>query len=274
MPMSQSISHMVFLGIKYLLDVILQVKIFLHGNKLLLNHDHLGKIYSCDQTNVSEPDVTLMSAWYVDENAKVSEENQLIEEYCATFSKNSGSCCLDKPSENCCSIAKSNQDSWLQELESIADESFERVPMSKDLKESWHSNANLMYLDESIADESFERVPMSKDLNESWHSNANLMYLDRERPEKNCSDLDSQWSEFMKIEPWWHSADKDDIASFISRRSSSHIRTRDLPEPQALHFEKGPDNFVSCFDQVKNKWQIQRRRFCVWPTVLKEKMQD
>ncbi|XP_073032268.1 uncharacterized protein [Primulina eburnea] len=125
--------------------------------------------------------------------------------------------------------------------------------MSKDLKESWHSNANLMYLDESIADESFERVPMSKDLKESWHSNANLMYLHRERPEKNCSDLDSQWSEFMKIEPWWHSADKDDVASFISRRSSSHIRTRDLPEPQALHFEKGSDNFLSCFDQVKEQ---------------------
>ncbi|XP_073273886.1 uncharacterized protein [Primulina huaijiensis] len=94
---------------------------------------------------------------------------------------------------------------------------------------------------------------MSKDLKESWHSNANLMYLDRERPEKNCSDLDSQWSEFMKIEPWWHSADKDDLASFISRRSSSHIRTRDLPEPQALHLEKGSDNFVNYFDLVKEQ---------------------
>ncbi|XP_073145138.1 uncharacterized protein [Henckelia pumila] len=195
---------------------------FWHGNKLLLNRENLGKIYCCDETNVSEPDVTLLSARYVDENAKLSGENQLIEGYCTTFSRNSTAFSLDKPSKNCCSNAKSDQDSWLQELESIADESFERAPMSKDMEESWHSNAN-------------------------------LMYSDCERPEKNCSDLDSQWSELTKTEPWWHSADKDDVASFISRRSFSHIRNCDLPEPQALHFEKGSGNGVNCYDQVKER---------------------
>lgn len=212
---------------------------FLHDNKLLLllNDENLGKSCSCDQTtNVSEPDVTLLSTRYVNKNAKVSGENQLIEEYCATFSKNSAAFCLDKPSKNCCSNAKSDQDGWLEELESIADESFERAPMSKDMKESWHPNTN-------------------------------LMYLDCERPEKNCSDLDSQWSELTKIEPWWHSADKDDVASFISRKSSSHIINCDLPEPQTLHFEKRSDNGVNCFDQVKeqmanNKAKVLRVANC------------
>ncbi|XP_073017060.1 uncharacterized protein [Primulina eburnea] len=199
---------------------------FLHDNKLLLllKDENLGKSCSCGQTNVSELDVTLFN-----ENAKVSGENQLIEEYCETFSENSAAFCLGKPSKNSCSNAKSDQDRWLRELESIADESFERASMSKDLKESWH--------------------PIT-----------NLIYLDCERSEKNCSDLDSQWSEITKIEPWWHSADKDDVASFISRRSSSHIINCDLPEPQALHFEKGSDNGVNCFDQVKEQMENKKEK--------------
>ncbi|KZV31020.1 hypothetical protein F511_18124 [Dorcoceras hygrometricum] len=206
---------------------------FLHGNKLFLNHEHIGKRYSCNQTNVLESDATLLSARYVDENAEVTGENQLIEEYCTTFPKNSAAFCLDKPSKDCCSNAKSDEDSWLQELESIADESFERAPKSKGMEESWHSNAK-------------------------------LMYLDCERPEKNCSDLDSQWSELTKFEPWWHSADKDDVASFISRRSSSHIRNCDLPEPQAFHFEKGSDNGLNCFDQVKEQMANRKAKvLCV-----------
>ncbi|KAG8390423.1 hypothetical protein BUALT_Bualt01G0081800 [Buddleja alternifolia] len=96
-------------------------------------------------------------------------------------------------------------------------------------------------------------------INDDLLSNAHLMDLDScnsllfERPKKLCSDLDSQWIGLKKIEPWWHTADKGDLASLVSQRSSHYIVNCDLPEVQNTHVVKVSGGYVNYLDQVKDR---------------------
>lgn len=58
--------------------------------------------------------------------------------------------------------------------------------------------------------------------------------------EKACFDLGITWMESDKTEPWWRTADKDELASLVVQKSLEHIENCDLPPPQTIHVRKGP----------------------------------
>ncbi|CAK8544939.1 unnamed protein product [Lathyrus sativus] len=49
------------------------------------------------------------------------------------------------------------------------------------------------------------------------------------------SEPDYSWIEGDKAEPWWRMADRDELASFVSHKSSNHIENCDLPPPKKKH---------------------------------------
>lgn len=58
--------------------------------------------------------------------------------------------------------------------------------------------------------------------------------------EKACFDLEMPWMESDNVEPWWRTADKDELASLVLQKSLGHIENCDLPPPQTMHVRKGP----------------------------------
>lgn len=75
--------------------------------------------------------------------------------------------------------------------------------------------------------------------------------MDVEMSKKLSSDLDSDWIELNKIQPWWQSADKDDIRSKVSQRSVHRISNSDPFGSEAKFMEKISDDYITRFDQVK-----------------------
>ncbi|KAL0452404.1 UNVERIFIED_CONTAM: hypothetical protein Slati_1218500 [Sesamum latifolium] len=81
-----------------------------------------------------------------------------------------------------------------------------------------------------------------------------------ERPKKLSSDMDSDWIGLKKIEPWWHAADQDDLASLVSQTSSAHVRNHDHPGIDSMHSEKVADKCVNCFDQFQGQFRNKERK--------------
>lgn len=55
-------------------------------------------------------------------------------------------------------------------------------------------------------------------------------------PEKPCVDMESPLAKKEKIEPWWRIADKNELASFVAKKSVELFENCDLPRPQRVHF--------------------------------------
>ncbi|KAL2558739.1 uncharacterized protein Fot_03478 [Forsythia ovata] len=66
-------------------------------------------------------------------------------------------------------------------------------------------------------------------------------------------DLDSNWIGIEKIEPWWHAADKVELASLVSQLSFQHINNSNLLKTQSKHFEKDAADCINCFNQDKEQ---------------------
>ncbi|KAI3444393.1 hypothetical protein Pfo_001058 [Paulownia fortunei] len=68
---------------------------------------------------------------------------------------------------------------------------------------------------------------------------------------KNANDLyfdsESSWIGAEKNTPWWRTADTDELASLVARRSLDHIENCDLPRPQNTHVKKDVDVNICCF---------------------------
>lgn len=98
------------------------------------------------------------------------------------------------------------------------------------------------------------RVP-NKEMGESWCVDEDWKDLDpykfsvHEKSEKLCSELDSQWIEVEKNEPWWRTADKDDLTSFVSCKKLDQFENCDLPQPQSKH-QSGPSECTQSFDEA------------------------
>ncbi|KAG8391957.1 hypothetical protein BUALT_Bualt01G0241200 [Buddleja alternifolia] len=60
-------------------------------------------------------------------------------------------------------------------------------------------------------------------------------------------DSESSWIGAEKNNPWWRTADTEELALLVERRSLDHIENCDLPTPQSTHVKKKVDVNVSCF---------------------------
>lgn len=61
-------------------------------------------------------------------------------------------------------------------------------------------------------------------------------------------NLDSAWIGNGKPEPWWRTSDKNELASFVAKKSLDHVENCDLPPPQNMHARKHPYSFIGCLD--------------------------
>lgn len=90
-----------------------------------------------------------------------------------------------------------------------------------------------------------QKSAKNKDMGELWYSDDHLMDLDplnslvSNQSKDISSDLDSQWFRADKSVPWWRTADKDELASFVAQKSLEHIENCDLPRPQTKQFSRG-----------------------------------
>ncbi|XP_022878605.1 uncharacterized protein LOC111396396 isoform X1 [Olea europaea var. sylvestris] len=161
------------------------------------------KCFFHKQVNVLDAEISLC-AGYADGNMKLDVENQLIEDYCSSYSKSDAGFCSDQPLKNCLSHVKNDQDHWMQKLDPIINDNLPKTPVSKNTEE-------------------FQL------------------------------DLDSHWIGFENVEPWWHMAGKDEVASMVSQWSFQHINNSDVLKTPSKHFGKGAANCVNCFNQIKEQ---------------------
>ncbi|KAK8654472.1 hypothetical protein V6N13_128440 [Hibiscus sabdariffa] len=73
-------------------------------------------------------------------------------------------------------------------------------------------------------------------------------------------DLGSPWFGGGKAEPWWRMTDKDELASFVAKKSLDFIENCDLPRPQRMHVRRYSRKCSDCFggDEVSSlAWKSQ-----------------
>ncbi|KAI4337985.1 hypothetical protein L6164_016344 [Bauhinia variegata] len=102
-----------------------------------------------------------------------------------------------------------------------------------------------------------QKTYKKKDEGELLFSDGHLMewdtanFLASERCKTKSSDLESDWIGTEKAGPWWHTAGKDGLASFVAQRSREHMENCDLPRPQVKLFRKNPSVSPKCVDHDK-----------------------
>ncbi|KAK3428526.1 hypothetical protein EUGRSUZ_E00042 [Eucalyptus grandis] len=74
-------------------------------------------------------------------------------------------------------------------------------------------------------------------------------------------DLDSAWTRNGKPEPWWRISDKNELASFVAKKSLDHVENCDLPPPQNMHARKHPYSYIGCLDydevfETSSDWKV------------------
>lgn len=76
---------------------------------------------------------------------------------------------------------------------------------------------------------------------------------------ENLFDMESSWMGGGKTEPWWRTADKDELASLVAQKSLDHVENCDLPPPQAMHVKKGPFASLEIFGQDEMFSSVDRK---------------
>lgn len=94
---------------------------------------------------------------------------------------------------------------------------------------------------EAVIGDALQKKPT---LPEAWMEFDHYKHIVSDEPDKLLSEFESQWIGIKKNEPWWRTADLDDLASFVSQKSLEHFDNCDLPLPQTnktkrLVYEKG-----------------------------------
>ncbi|CAA6661099.1 unnamed protein product [Spirodela intermedia] len=77
----------------------------------------------------------------------------------------------------------------------------------------------------------------------NWKAVDQLISKNSEKP---CFDMESPLAKKEKIEPWWRIADKDELASFVAKKSVELFENCDLPRPQRVHFCSDQFDCVDC----------------------------
>lgn len=67
------------------------------------------------------------------------------------------------------------------------------------------------------------------------------------QPSELYLDSESSWIGVEKNEPWWRTADTDELASLVVQKSLDHIENCDLPPPQKMHVRSDPFAPLGCF---------------------------
>lgn len=66
------------------------------------------------------------------------------------------------------------------------------------------------------------------------------------QPSELYFNSESSWIGIEKNEPWWRTADTDELASLVMQKSLDHIENCDLPPPQKMHVRSDPIAPLEC----------------------------
>lgn len=89
------------------------------------------------------------------------------------------------------------------------------------------------------------------DISEQWYQDEKIMDWESidmtlNQPKKACLDMEAPQMGSDMIEPWWRTADKDELASLVVQKSLEHVENCDLPRPLVKNFCGSPfDCFAS-----------------------------
>ncbi|KAF8380009.1 hypothetical protein HHK36_027478 [Tetracentron sinense] len=170
-----------------------------------------------EQLNTLEAELEVLRAEVVNKTSKFSggpQSNEEEDSMHVDSNKNTGSS-LDPQWRVSAACLKHDPEVRMQELKAVNSNNTEEELNHKDTGEYWYQNEELMGLDL-------------------------VNHLMSKQPDKLCFDFESPWMGGQKTEPWWRTADKDELASLVAQKSLEHIENCDLPRPQTKHVRRGP----------------------------------
>ncbi|KAF8412100.1 hypothetical protein HHK36_000055 [Tetracentron sinense] len=188
-----------------------------------------------EQLNALEAELEVLRAGVVNRTSKFTGDHEPNGEdnMHVNFNKNIGSS-LDPRWRVSATCMKHDPEVRMQELKAVNNNNMQKPLKSKDMREYWYEDEELMAL--NLFD--------------------NLIY---EQPNKHCFDMDSPWMGGQKTGPWWRTVDKDELASLVAQKSLEHIENCDLPHPQTIHVRKGPFSCLDCFDHDEIYSSLDRK---------------
>ncbi|KAF8379738.1 hypothetical protein HHK36_029186 [Tetracentron sinense] len=168
-----------------------------------------------EQLNALEGELEILRAGALDQTSKLSGEHPPSEEestHVDIYKNAKSSTCMNHDPEV-----------RVQELKAVNGNNAQKPLKHKGMEECWYQDEEFMDLN-----------PVNS--------------LISNQSEKLWFDLGSPWMGGEKTEPWWRTADKDELASLVAQKSLEHIENCDLPRPQATHIRRDPFSCVKCFD--------------------------
>lgn len=175
-----------------------------------------------EDSNGLEAECGVYGAVLLNKNVTVTREKRLDDEGNVHLKGTDGNL-VDSPDKAFVDFMKHDQDDKLEEPHVVTEDDLCRVP-NKEMGESWC-------------------------VDENWKDLDPYKYSVNEKSEKLCSDIESHWIEVEKNEPWWRTADKDDMTSFVSCKKLDQLENCDLPQPQSNRLS-GPSECRQSFDQA------------------------
>ncbi|XP_017237384.1 uncharacterized protein LOC108210558 isoform X2 [Daucus carota subsp. sativus] len=186
-----------------------------------VRHSHNGNI---EDSNALGAECGVYGAVLPNKNVTISEEKRLDEEgNIQKYLEGKDGKLADSPDKAFLDFMKNNQNDKMEKPNVVTEDDLCRVP-NKELEESWCVDENWKDLD-------------------SYKSSVH------EKSEKISSELESHWIEVEKNEPWWRTADKNDLTSLVSCKKLDQFENCDLPQPQSKHWT-GPSECTQSFDQT------------------------
>ncbi|CAI9764139.1 unnamed protein product [Fraxinus pennsylvanica] len=92
--------------------------------------------------------------------------------------------------------------------------------------------------------------PLKLEDTEDQSELTNIGAVDREVSKKSnefCFDSEGSWIAAKKNDPWWRTADTEELAVLVAHRSLDLIGNCDLPQPQHIHDKKDVNVNLCCF---------------------------
>lgn len=186
-----------------------------------------------EDSNALEEECGVYGAVSLNKNVIITGEKRHDEEGDVQFFFKGNDCNLvDSPQKAFVDSKKNDQDQKLQEL-NVAIEDLYRAP-NKEMGESWC-------------------------LDENWKDLDSCKCSVQEKPDKLCSELESHWIEVEKNEPWWRTADKDDLTDLVSCKKLEQFENCDLPQPQSKNWSGPTTNLASLGKEVDKETDLDEQ---------------
>ncbi|XP_027364927.1 uncharacterized protein LOC113871991 [Abrus precatorius] len=183
--------------------------------------------------------------WWLHVKSELGGEVNYTSQHLNSYESELGAISTEFLDEN----VKSRGDQSVKDFDALSN--FESANLS--VEQPWHASPTCMKNNntrmpkiETSLNTDLHFTPKKKDQGELCFSDSHFMdcdisgFLISELGKMTSSDLKSHLMEDEKIEPWWRTAGKDELASLVAQKSLEHIENCDLPHPQTKHIRQRP----------------------------------